>query len=215
MKTIAGIVLALGALNAAAAAPTLPQAELLYRLQVEPLLPGEPNPRTPNTPWLKVGVRTQTLTLYDADGTPRRHYLVSTGRNGVGEVENSLQTPRGWHRVCEKIGDGVEPDTIIFHQRITEWKYSPTLHAENPDKDWILTRILWLCGLEPGRNQGVREDGAVVDSYRRFIYIHGAGSFIPMGAPTSKGCVRMTSPEVIDLYDLVPVGTEVLIDENA
>ncbi len=181
-------------------APAAPSA------QVAPL---QPHP-TPGQPWIRVGVKSQRLTLVGADGQDRASYTVSTASRGVGEQNGSLQTPRGWHRVCDKIGDGIAPDTIIYRREVTPWRYTPTLHAEYPDKDWILTRILWLCGLEPGRNAG-----GEVDSYERAIYIHGAGSHVRWGTPTSRGCVRMKSADVIELFDTVPLGTEVLIDENA
>jgi lipoprotein-anchoring transpeptidase ErfK/SrfK len=151
--------------------------------------------------------------VFSAEGTLEKRYDISTAKRGVGETQNSYQTPRGWHRICEKIGDGAASDTIIFRREVTPWKYTPELHAEYPNKDWILTRILWLCGQEPGLNQGSR-DGVLVDSYARYIYIHGAGRHVPMGTPTSLGCVRMTSEAVIELFERTPVGMEVLIDEN-
>ncbi|CUA81479.1 L,D-transpeptidase catalytic domain [Gulbenkiania indica] len=174
-----------------------------------PLAPTEPNRLHYGAPWLRVGVRTQTAVLFDEWGRETRRYVVSTARNGVGEKVNSYQTPRGWHQICEKIGDGVEPDTIIYRRRITEWKYTPELHAQYPDKDWILTRILWLCGQEPGRNQG-----GDVDSYDRAIYLHGAGSHVPFGTPTSRGCVRMRNDDIIELYELAQLGLDVYIDEQ-
>ena len=207
----AGLPLAATLLLAAALAQAAP-ADFVDAQQRVPLLAHATNPRSPDKPWLRVDVAGQWLTLYDADGTPRRHYRVSTASNGVGETEGSYQTPRGWHVVCDKIGDDAPADTIIYRQQITDWRYTPALHAQYPDKDWILTRILWLCGVEPGRNQGERDDGTVVDSYRRFIYIHGAGDHVPWGTPSSKGCVRMSSPDVIDLYRIARPGLEVLID---
>ena len=189
-------------------------AHWLSGQQQATLHPAWPNPRTPGAPWIKVGVRSQTLSVFDEAGVLIQRYPVSTAKRGVGEVQNSYQTPRGWHRICEKIGDQAPADTIIFRREVTPWKYTPELHAEYPNKDWILTRILWLCGQEPGLNQGNRDDGALVDSYARYIYIHGAGGHVQMGAPTSLGCVRMTSDAVIDLYQRAPVGMEVLIDEQ-
>jgi hypothetical protein len=159
-----------------------------------------------------VGVGSQTLTLFDGDGTPRRHWVVSTAKNGVGEQFGSYQTPRGWHTVCDKISADAAPDAIFYRRQNTGWRYSAELARENPDKDWILTRILWLCGAEPGFNQGELPDGTLVDSYQRGIYIHGGGAHVPFGTPTSKGCVRMTTPSVIDLFELVPTGTDVWID---
>ena len=105
--------------------------------------------------------------------------------------------------------DGVEPDTIIYRRQITPWKYTPQLHAEYPNKDWILTRIMWLCGQEPGLNQG-----GDVDSYDRAIYLHGSGSHVAFGTPTSRGCVRMRNEDIIELYSLTTTGLDVLINEH-
>ncbi|MFC3534027.1 L,D-transpeptidase family protein [Vogesella facilis] len=196
-------------LPALAASP--PEAEYLLASQLQPVQAAEikPNPYTPGSPWLEVGVRSQSLVFYDALGVARAHYAISTAKNGVGELANSYQTPRGWHRVCERIGDGVTPGTIIYRRQVTPWKYSPQLHQEYPDKDWILTRILWLCGMEPGKNQG-----GEVDSYDRAIYIHGAGEHVAFGTPTSRGCVRMRNEDIVELFALTGNGLDVLINEN-
>lgn len=186
-------------------------AESAFILQQQLSTPFEvlhPNPRRHAQPWILVGVASQTLTYYDADGREQQHYRVSTARLGVGEKVDSYQTPRGWHQVCEKIGDGASADTIIYRRQVTPWHYSAELHAEYPERDWILSRILWLCGMEPGKNQG---EG--VDSHDRAIYIHGSGSHVTFGSPTSRGCVRMQTQDVIDLYQRVALGTDVLIEE--
>lgn len=188
--------------------------DYLLQQQQHSLSPLFPNPKQSGMPWMKVGVKSQSVVLYDEYGRQQRRYLASTAKRGLGEREGSYQTPRGWHRVCDKIGDGAPPDTILFRQAITPWRYTPQLHAEYPEKDWILTRILWLCGQEPGLNQGQLNDGTVVDSYRRFIYIHGAGSHVKWGTPTSLGCIRLSSADVIDLFTLVPLGSDVLIDPD-
>jgi len=86
--------------------------------------------------------------------------------------------------------------------------YTPALKDVHPDRDWMLTRILWLCGEEPGRNRFGN-----VDSMHRYIYIHGCPKEDPMGIPSSHGCVKMRNDEVIRLFDLVPAGTRVLIQE--
>ena len=190
------------------------QTYLHQHQQAPPIAPA-PNPQTAGAPWIRIGIASQTLTFFDARGHALRWYPIATAKRGVGETENSYQTPRGWHRVCEKIGDNAPADTIISRRTVTPWQYTPALHAEFPQKDWILTRIIWLCGTEPGLNQGTREDGVVVDSYARYIYIHGAGGHVSMGTPSSLGCVRMTSDTVIDLFEQLPVGTEILIDEHA
>ncbi|WP_024301682.1 L,D-transpeptidase [Pseudogulbenkiania sp. MAI-1] len=210
----AGLALASAALHAAEPPPVEvpPPAEagfLLAQQTAGPLLATRPNPQQYGKPWILVGVKSQSLTFYDGWGLVQHRYSVSTARNGVGELVNSYMTPRGWHRVCEKIGDGAEENTIIFRRQVTPWKYTPALHAQYPDKDWILTRILWLCGMEPGKNQG-----GDVDSYDRAIYIHGAGEHVAFGTPTSLGCVRMRNPDVVELFQQAELGTDVLIDEN-
>jgi len=174
-----------------------------------PLQPTHPNAHRYGAPWISVNARTQTLTIYDGWGRETRRYQVSTASRGLGEQEGSYQTPRGWHQVCEKIGDGVEENTIIFHRSATPWKYTPELHREYPNKDWILTRILWLCGMEPGKNKG-----GSVDSYDRAIYIHGAGAHVPFGSPSSLGCIRMRNREVVELFATTPLGTDVVIEEE-
>lgn len=205
------LMLALCAGNALALdPPSTDDKAFLMRQQNEALLAAKPNLQHPGQPWLHVSVQQQTLTFYDAQGLPQKSYAISTAKNGVGERVNSYQTPRGWHRVCERIGDNVEPDTIIYRRKVTPWKYTPQLHAENPEKDWILTRILWLCGSEPGKNQG-----GEVDSYDRAIYIHGAGQHVPFGTPTSRGCVRMRNEDVIELYSNTQNGIDVLISEES
>jgi len=217
MRLLTGCRLILAALLAlpfaAFSAPSADPLAIADWLQAEqratPLMPTHPNPFSYGKPWLLIGVKSQTLTYYDEYGLPERQYLVSTAKLGVGEQKNSYQTPRGWHRICEKIGDGAEKNTIIFRQAVTPWKYTEALHQQYPNKDWILTRILWLCGMEPGLNRG-----GDVDSYERFIYIHGAGAHVPFGTPSSLGCVRMKSDDVIELFDHSPIGTDVYIDEN-
>ncbi|OQS10601.1 L,D-transpeptidase [Chromobacterium violaceum] len=186
-------------------------AALVLQAQTDgPLQATHPNARHYGAPWVWVGVKSQTLRLLDDWGRIQKEFTVSTAKNGVGETSGSYQTPRGWHAVCEKLGDGADENTIIFRRQVTPWKYTPELHAQYPNKDWILTRILWLCGQEAGLNQGGN-----VDSYDRAIYIHGAGDHVPWGRPSSLGCVRMKNRDVIELFDAVPNGTDVWIDENS
>jgi lipoprotein-anchoring transpeptidase ErfK/SrfK len=155
---------------------------------------------------IQVHVPSQTLRLTDDAGRIVMETLISTGRKGVGEVNGSEQTPRGWHKVRAKIGAGQPVDTIFVARRPTGEIYSPTLRQQYPNRDWILTRILWLSGLEPGRNRLGQ-----VDTMRRFIYIHGCPDEDPMGVPGSRGCVKMRNDELIELFDRVPVGTRVHI----
>lgn len=148
---------------------------------------------------IDIDVPNQTLTLLDDDARVLRRYLVSTGKNGVGEQNGSNCTPRGQHIVRAKIGDGQPLCTVFRGRRPTGEIWSPELHAAHPGRDWMLTRILWLSGCEPGFNRLGQ-----VDSMRRYIYIHGAPESAPMGVPGSHGCVRMRNDEIVELFDLVP-----------
>lgn len=153
-----------------------------------------------------VEVGPQTLSAYDAKGNLWRRYTVSTGANGVGEQSGSERTPRGRHIVRARIGDGQPENTIFVGRRPTGEIFRPAMRETHPGRDWILTRILWLSGLERGRNRL-----GAVDTMRRYIYIHGAPDDAPMGAPGSRGCVRMRNRGIVELFDAITVGTPVEI----
>ena len=157
---------------------------------------------------IEISLGAQSLVLSDRDGRVLLESRVSTARNGAGERMNSECTPRGRHVVRAKIGAGQPANTVLVSRRPTGEVYSPALRAAFPGRDWILTRILWLSGLEPGRNRL-----GDVDTMRRYVYIHGCPDEDPMGVPSSRGCVKMRNPEVIRLFDLVSPGTPVLIKE--
>lgn len=150
----------------------------------------------------------QSLELFGDDGACIRRYAVSTALNGPGEESGSQRTPRGRHRIRARIGAGAPSGAVFRGRRPTGECWTPEFAAAHPGRDWILSRILWLCGEEPGRNRLGR-----VDSMRRYIYIHGTGDDQPMGVPLSHGCVRMRNREIIELFDLVPAGTIVEIRE--
>ena len=133
---------------------------------------------------------------------------VSTAGNGPGERMGSECTPRGWHVVRAKIGHGAPMNTVFVARRATGEIYRPELGAAHPGRDWILTRILWLSGLEPGRNRL-----GDVDTMRRYIYIHGCPNDVALGTPGSHGCVRMGNADVVRLFDRVPPSMRVLISE--
>jgi lipoprotein-anchoring transpeptidase ErfK/SrfK len=152
-----------------------------------------------------VDLASQTLELAE-DGHVLRRYFVSTARNGSGERRNSGCTPRGLHRVRIRIGGGCAEGTVFVGRRPTGEIYDAALESRYPERDWILTRILWLTGLEPGRNRGGR-----VDTLRRYVYIHGCPDCEPMGVPRSHGCIRMRNADLIELFDLVSAGTLVEI----
>jgi L,D-transpeptidase YbiS len=155
---------------------------------------------------IEVDVPTQTLTLKDIKGKILMQTRISSARNGVGEETGSEKTPRGAHYIRAKIGAGLPPNTVLVSRRPTGEIYSPQLRAAYPDRDWILTRILWLCGLEPGKNRLGR-----VDTMRRYVYIHGCPEEDPMGVPGSRGCIKMRNHEIIELFERIPAGTRVYI----
>lgn len=154
-----------------------------------------------------VDLQTQTLTLSDK-GTLCRRYPISSAKNGVGERMGSGCTPRGRHVVRAMIGRSVPLGSVFVGRRPTGEIYSPALAREQPDRDWILSRIIWLSGCEPGRNRFGQ-----VDTMRRYIYIHGCPDSEPMGIPASLGCIRMRNADIIELFDLVAPGVPVDIRE--
>jgi lipoprotein-anchoring transpeptidase ErfK/SrfK len=157
-------------------------------------------------PVIEIDVPTQSLILKDAQGRILMHTRISTARNGVGEENGSEKTPRGAHYIRARIGAGLPADAVLVSRRPTGEIYSPSLRAAFPNRDWILTRILWLCGLEPGKNRLGN-----VDTMHRYIYIHGCPDEDPMGVPGSRGCVKMRNSEIIELFDRVAPGTRVHI----
>lgn len=150
----------------------------------------------------------QRLSLFGDDGACIRRYPVSTALNGPGERQDSGCTPRGRHVVRAMIGAGAPSGAVFRGRRPTGEIWTPEFALAHPGRDWVLSRIMWLSGCEPGWNRLGR-----VDSMRRYIYIHGTGDDQPMGVARSHGCVRMRNRNVIELFDLVPVGVVVLIEE--
>ncbi len=160
-------------------------------------------------PRIRISIADQRLTLFDDAGAVAASYPVSTARNGPGERRGSHCTPRGRHIVRAKIGAGAPLNTVFVGRRPTGEIWSPALAAAHPGRDWILTRILWLSGCEPGFNRL-----GEVDTMRRYIYIHGSPDPVPMGSPGSIGCVRMRNADIVALFDRVPAGTPVEIVEG-
>ncbi|WP_347456566.1 cell wall-recycling L,D-carboxypeptidase ElsL [Acinetobacter thermotolerans] len=138
-----------------------------------------------------------------------KSYPVSTGKNGIGEQENSGKTPRGWHKVAEKIGADTPLNSVFIARQATGEVYSEELAQQFPNRDWILTRILWLSGLEEGFNCG---EGC--DTYKRYIYIHGTPDTEPMGIPESHGCIRMRNIDLVELFELLDENALVYISEQ-
>lgn len=153
-----------------------------------------------------ISVKEQTLQCYE-DDVLQQVYTVSTGKKGVGEQENSECTPRGQHCVHEVIGQEQSINSVFVARQWTGEIYTEALADTFPNRDWILTRIVRLKGLEPGRNQGGH-----VDTLKRFIYIHGTPDSTVIGVPGSHGCIRMRNQDMITLADWVAVGTPILIE---
>ncbi|NOX44030.1 MAG: L,D-transpeptidase [Gammaproteobacteria bacterium] len=155
---------------------------------------------------IKINILKQTL-VYTDDDDISRVYSISTAKNGPGEKINSECTPRGEHAIRAKIGDGCDANTVFVGRRPIREIYTPALREQFPDRDWILTRILWLSGLEPGKNRL-----GDVDTMRRYIYIHGCPDEDTMGVPGSHGCIKMKNVDVIELFDKVSIGAKVIIE---
>lgn len=154
---------------------------------------------------IRIDTRTQALDLLD-DTRLIKRYPVSTAKNGVGEQSGSYCTPRGKHLIRAMIGKG-EPENMVFVRRRPSGElYSEELGEQFPDRDWILARILWLSGCEPGFNRL-----GEVDTMRRYIYIHGTPDVDALGTPVSHGCVRMRISDMIELFDQVHAGVVVEI----
>ena len=152
---------------------------------------------------IEININEQCLRLYDGKKVVKE-FPVSTARNGPGESLDSECTPQGEHVIAEKIGAGCPANTVFVSRQMTGEMYTPELRRQFPGRDWIVTRILWLQGTEPGKNLGGN-----VDSYGRFIYIHGSPDDVEMGRPGSRGCIRMRNEDVIDLFDRIKTGTRV------
>ncbi|MDH5444689.1 MAG: L,D-transpeptidase [Gammaproteobacteria bacterium] len=157
---------------------------------------------------IEVSIAKQQLRYYQNDELVM-DVSVATATNGPGEQSGSECTPRGSHYIRAKIGAGCAENTVFVGRRPTGEIYQAALKAKSPERDWILTRIMWLCGTEPGKNRLGK-----VDTMRRYVYINGCPDEDPMGIPSSHGCVKMRNSDVIRLFDLVSVGTPVEITEE-
>ena len=155
--------------------------------------------------YIEVCVATQTLNLIE-NTTVLHSYSVSTAKNGLGERMGSECTPSGWHKIRAKIGAQQPINSVFVGRRATGEIYTDGLSQQYPDRDWILSRILWLGGLEAGFNRY-----GLVDSSWRYIYIHGCPDHLLKGEPESHGCIRMANLDVCLLFDQIKVGELVYI----
>lgn len=165
-------------------------------LHEQPLLQGH----------IVINIAQQRLSLFSA-GQLLQNYAVSTAKNGVGQENGSGCTPTGEHTIRAKVGAGSAIGTVFVGRRTTGEVFSPELAELHPNRDWILTRILWLSGCEPGVNRC-----GSIDTLRRYIYTHGCPDTAAMGVADSHGCIRMRNADVVDLFDRVRVGTGVRIE---
>ncbi|MGH8675411.1 MAG: L,D-transpeptidase family protein [Burkholderiales bacterium] len=157
---------------------------------------------------VEIDIGKQEMALLDAGGVFLRKYAVSTSRYGAGEQNGSFCTPRGKHVIRARIGAGQPLNSVFVRRCPTREVWTRELHARFPGRDWILTRILWLSGCEPGKNRW-----GAVDTMRRYIYIHGTHEFAELGKPGSVGCIRIGNRDIVELFDFVPPGTPVDIRE--
>ena len=155
---------------------------------------------------IDISIELQVLVFNDNIKNETLRYSIATAKNGGGEQFGSECTPCGKHIIRAKIGAGCPKNTVFVGRRPTGEIYSPELKEKFPDRDWILTRILWLSGCEVRFNRL-----GSVDTMRRYIYIHSTPDSVPMGVPVSHGCILMRGSDMIDLFDRVPVRTVVNI----
>lgn len=157
---------------------------------------------------IKISITSQKMFVMENERCIKE-YSISTAKNGVGEIKGSEQTPRGWHIVRAKIGKDCLANTVFVGRRPTGELYTPELRIMYPQRDWILTRIFWLSGLEVGKNRLGN-----VDTMQRYIYIHGTPDDVKMGVAGSRGCIRMRNEDIVTLFEGIPVGTRVLIEAD-
>ena len=154
---------------------------------------------------IEIDISLQRLYLVD-NSTIISSYPISSSKYGEGSKQNSFKTPLGSHMIKEMIGDQVPKNTIFISRINTQREAKIIYDQENSDNDYVTTRIMWLDGLEDGKNKGKG-----VDSYNRYIYIHGTHEEGLIGQKASHGCIRMFNSDVIELFNVVKKGTKVYI----
>lgn len=155
---------------------------------------------------ISISIKKQKLYCFEDDEC-LHSYSVSTARNGIGEIKGSECTPRGWHRIYSCIGENAHINSVFVGRKWTGEIYNENLAADYPTRDWILTRLLQLDGLEVGRNKG-----GDVDSLSRYIYIHGVPDDVSLDKPESHGCIRMSNIDIIAFANWVRINSLVCIE---
>lgn len=158
-----------------------------------------------------VSIGKQLMAFY-RDGQLVKSYVISTSKRPPSNVKDSMGTPRGLHEIAERIGAGAPPG-IVFKARVNTGRHFSEFDTDEQAKNLITTRILWLRGLEPGVNAGTNAAGESVDTYGRYVYLHGTNHEEHLGTPASSGCVQMRNLDIIELYDEVRVGDLVWIED--
>jgi lipoprotein-anchoring transpeptidase ErfK/SrfK len=154
---------------------------------------------------LKIDVQKQKVFVFHNQSLVKV-FDISTAEKGLGQIKNSFRTPVGKHIIRAKIGQDLPINSVLVKRRPTGEIFNAELYRAFPERDWILTRILWLSGQELGKNRLGN-----CDTMQRYIYIHGTHEEDKIGTPASKGCIRMKNQDVIELFDMVPIGTSVEI----
>ena len=156
---------------------------------------------------INISINKQQLILVSEQGVELKKYAISSALKGAGNQKNSNQTPLGKHIIRAKVGAGAVINSVFVGRRKTGEIFNSSLAKNNPNRDWILSRILWLSGKEKGVNRLGN-----VDTMQRYIYIHGTPDFEPMGIAQSHGCIRMRNIEIIELFELIETGCSVYIE---
>ena len=154
---------------------------------------------------IDVDIAKQQLTLLQ-DGIVVASYSVSTAKNGIGQKNGSECTPLGQHVIDSKIGGDAKEKSVFVGREETGEYFTEKLRQDNQERDWILTRILWLSGTEEGKNKG-----GDVDTMSRYIYIHGCPDSDSFSVPSSHGCIKMRNKDIVELFEKIDVGTHILI----
>jgi len=167
-------------------------------------------PRYTKSHLLLINIKQQQLYFLSTRNTSNKSYIISSALNGTGNQNGSGQTPLGAHFIREKFGDNARLGSTFKGRKETGRIATILLEAnEQSTEDNITTRIMWLSGLEESYNQGSN-----VDSYSRYIYIHGTDEEGRLGTPASHGCIRMSNNDVVELYANISLNTLVYIFEE-